>query len=309
MSLQERITVLLFLGIVGTIFALAGSILARALMRRRRIAARSDQIVLVLAAIGLLCIAYGFVEPYRLTVTHVSVSSAKLAKGTGPLRIVHISDLHSDPGPRLEERLPQVIGAEHPDLIVFTGDTINEPAGLPVFKACLTKIAAIAPTFVVKGNWDTQYWQDLPLFDGTGVQELNGTSVNMKLRGVRVGIAGVGVLSELRTDRALAGIPPDAFKIFLYHYPDLMRALADRHVDLYLAGHTHGGQIALPFYGALMTLSSSGKKYEAGLFHERGTWLYVNRGIGMEGAVPRVRFWSPPEVTVIDVNPESGKSG
>src|SRR5213593_1834192 len=99
MSLQERITVLLFLGIVGTIFALAGSILARALMRRRRIAARSDQIVLVLAAIGLLCIAYGFVEPYRLTVTHVSVSSAKLAKGTGPLRIVHISDLHSDPGP------------------------------------------------------------------------------------------------------------------------------------------------------------------------------------------------------------------
>jgi predicted MPP superfamily phosphohydrolase len=141
------------------------------------------------------------------------------------------------------------------------------------------------------------------LFDGTGVQELNGTSVNINLRGVRVGIAGVGVLNELGTDRALAGIPPDAFKIFLYHYPDLMRALADRRVDLYLAGHTHGGQIALPFYGALMTLSSYGKKYEAGLFHDRATWLYVNRGIGMEGGVPRVRFWAPPEVTVIDVIP------
>ena len=305
MSLQERITVLLFLGIVSTIFVLAGSIVVRALVRRRRIAARSDQIVLVLAGIGLLCIAYGFVEPYRLAVTHVRLSSAKLAKGTGPLRIVHISDLHSDPRPRLEERLPQVIAAEHPDLIVFTGDTINEPEGLPIFKACLTKIAAIAPTFVVKGNWDTQYWQDLPLFDGTGVQELNGTSVNIHLHGVRVDIAGVGVLNELRTDRALASIPPDAFKIFLYHYPDLMRALADRRVDLYLAGHTHGGQIALPFYGALMTLSWYGKKYEAGLFHDRNTWLYVNRGIGMEGGVPRVRFWAPPEVTVIDVVPEA----
>src|SRR2546425_810787 len=197
MSLQERITVLLFLGVVATIFALAGSILVRAVMRRRRIAARSDQIVLLLAGIGLLSIAYGFVEPYRLTVTHVSVSSPKLAKGTGPVRIVHISDLHSDPRPRLEERLPQVIAAEQPDLIVFTGDTINEPVGLPVFKACLAKIATIAPTFVVKGNHDTQYWQDLPLFDATGVQGLNGTSVNINLRGVRVGIAGVGVLSEL----------------------------------------------------------------------------------------------------------------
>jgi len=61
MSLQERITVLLFLGIVGTIFVLAGSIVVRALVRRRRIAARSDQIVLVLAGFGLLCIAYGMV--------------------------------------------------------------------------------------------------------------------------------------------------------------------------------------------------------------------------------------------------------
>src|SRR5881392_951277 len=99
MSLQERITVLLFLCVVATIFVLAGGILVRALVRKRRIAARSDQIVLVLAGIGLLCVAYGFVEPYRLTVTHVSVSSPRLAKGTGPLRIVHISDLHSDPRP------------------------------------------------------------------------------------------------------------------------------------------------------------------------------------------------------------------
>jgi hypothetical protein len=75
-------------------------------------------------------------------------------------------------------------------------------------------------------------------------------------------------------------------------------------VDLYCAGHTHGGQVALPLYGALITFSKYGKKYEAGLYREGETWLYVNRGIGMEGgSTPRVRFWAPPEVTVIEVSP------
>jgi hypothetical protein len=76
------------------------------------------------------------------------------------------------------------------------------------------------------------------------------------------------------------------------------------HPDLYCSGHTHGGQIALPLYGALVVLSDCGKRFEAGLYRVRGTWLYVNRGIGMEGGpVLRVRFWSRPEVTVYELVP------
>jgi len=75
-------------------------------------------------------------------------------------------------------------------------------------------------------------------------------------------------------------------------------------VDLYCAGHTYGGQIDLPFYGALMTLSKYGKKYEAGLYRKEGTWMYVNRGIGMEGCpAPRVRFCARPELTIIEIYP------
>ena len=105
-------------------------------------------------------------------------------------------------------------------------------------------------------------------------------------------------------DTALDRVPADAFTILLYHYPDEVERARKRRVDLYCAGHTHGGQVALPLYGALLTLSRSGKKYEAGLYRVGETWLYVNRGIGMEGSSPRVRFCARPEVTVILLEPE-----
>jgi predicted MPP superfamily phosphohydrolase len=92
--------------------------------------------------------------------------------------------------------------------------------------------------------------------------------------------------------------------VFLTHSPDAITAVAREKVDLCCCGHTHGGQIALPFYGALITLTRTGKQFEAGLYRVGQTWLYVNRGIGMEGGwLPRVRFCARPELTLIDLTP------
>lgn len=315
MSKAEYLRVLLFLAFVAIIYVLAASTVVRWLLQKlKRTALSKDprpvwyrSIVLTLAGVGFLCFGYGyFVEPYWLSVTHVRINSPKLTKGSRPIRILHISDLHSDPKPRLEERLPRAIAAEQPDLIVFTGDSINSPAGLPVFRECLTELAKIAPTFVVKGNWDAWYWHDLNLFAGTGAHELNGSSSLVEVRGAPIWVSGVAVDDEKMMEQAVSSMPEGAFKVFLYHYPDLIAAAAALKVDLYCAGHTHGGQVALPLYGALITFSKYGKRYEAGLYREGETWLYVNRGIGMEGGpVPRVRFWARPEVTVIEISPES----
>jgi uncharacterized protein len=315
MSAAEYLRLLLFLAFIAIVYVHAASTVVRWLLHKLEWTALSQnprqvwyrRIVLTLAGIGLLCLGYGyFVEPYWLSVTHVSINSPKLTKGSRPIRIVHISDLHSDPKPRLEGRLPQAIAAEQPDLIVFTGDSINSPGGLPVFRKCLTELAKIAPTFVVKGNWDAWYWHDLNLFAGTGAHELNGSSSLVEVRGAPIWVAGVAVEDETMMEQAVSSIPNGAFKVFLYHYPDLIAEAAGLKVDLYCAGHTHGGQIALPLYGALLTFSKYGKRYEAGLYREGETWLYVNRGIGMEGGpAPRVRFWARPEVTVIEISPES----
>jgi predicted MPP superfamily phosphohydrolase len=314
----------LFLISVAAVYALAAVVLARITLRRIRRTGPPgrkqfwlQRVVLALAGLGLLCFAYGyFVEPYWPEVTHVRIASAKLPKGTRPIRLVHISDLHSDPRVRLEARLPDIIAAEHPDLIVFTGDAINSPEGLPIFQQCLTRLAQIAPTYAVQGNWDAWNWLDLDRFAGTGARELKSEAVKLDVAGTSIWLAGMPVSGDWisgetpsarrQFDRTLGAIPADAFSVFLYHYPDEIDVVAARKVDLYCAGHTHGGQVALPLYGALITLSRFGKKYEAGLYRTGQTWLYVNRGLGMEGGpAPRVRFCARPEVTVIEIAPAS----
>jgi hypothetical protein len=315
-SSAELSRVLLFVGAVGTVYGLALLIAARWAVRRwlRKGAEPSRNAVLVhrvifgLAGLGILCIAYGrFVEPYWVEVTRTRISSPRLPKGSRPIRIVHLSDLHCDPTPRLEERLPDLIAAEKPDLIVFSGDAINSREGLPVLRTLLTRLSATAPTFVVRGNWDAWFWKSFSLFDGTGVRELDGTAEKIDVAGVPVWVAGVAVESEPKPRSALSKVPAGAFTLFLHHYPypDVVPDAEQSRVDLFCAGHVHGGQVALPFYGALVTLSKYGKQYEAGLYRAGPMWLYVSRGIGMEGSrAPRVRFCSRPEVAVIEAAPD-----
>lgn len=321
----ESTAVLIFVCAVAAVYLFAALAAVRFMLRRLgfmegparagRIAERGS---LVLAALGLLCFAYGyFVEPYWPQVTHVRVESPKLNGAQRPVRVVHISDLHCDPEPRLEERLPDLVAAERPDLIVFTGDSINEPEGLPVLRKLLPRLAAIAPTYAVRGNWDTAYWRREQLFEGTGVVELKKEAARVDVAGISLWVAGApfasladppdGVRSGI--ENALKGVPPGAFTLFLYHTPDvILEAAETNRVDLYCAGHTHGGQVALPVYGALVTLSKFGKKYESGLHREGSTWLYVTRGVGMEGGpAPRVRFFARPEVTVIDLSPAEAR--
>jgi predicted MPP superfamily phosphohydrolase len=317
----ETTPALMFVCAVAAVYLLAACALVRALLRRSGRMGRPSRATLVaergslaLAAAGLACFAYGhFVEPYWPEVTHVRVESDKLRGAQRPVRVVHISDLHCDPKTRLEERLPDIIAAERPDLIVFTGDSVNSPEGLPVLRKLMTRLAAVAPTYAVRGNWDTSYRRE-DLFGGTGVIELEGDAREVEAAGTKLWVAGAayGKLYEptpgVRDDvpfGALYAVPEGAFTILLYHTPDeILEAAGTGRVDLYCAGHTHGGQVALPFYGALVTLSKFGKKYESGLHREGRTWLYVTRGIGMEGGpAPRVRFFARPEITVIELAP------
>ena len=92
------------------------------------------------------------------------------------------------------------------------------------------------------------------------------------------------------------------FAILLYHTPDLAPEAAEAGVDLLLCGHTHGGQVRLPLYGAVVTSSLYGKAFEIGRRQIGGLTLYVTRGLGMEGSgAPRVRFLCPPEVVLWEI--------
>ena len=91
--------------------------------------------------------------------------------------------------------------------------------------------------------------------------------------------------------------------ILLYHTPDLAPEASRLGIDLQLSGHTHGGQVRLPFYGALVTGSLYGKRFEAGRYQLERMVLYVSRGLGLEGAgAPRVRFLCPPEMILWEIS-------
>jgi hypothetical protein len=322
MSPSEKIVVVVFLGSLAVLYIAAGGMLVRAgwdwLARRRgrrgRRRARAHgrghiwlrRVVLAMAGTALACMAYGrFIEPRWVEVTRVRVESGRPIGASRPVRIVQISDIHCEAHAGPEEELPGIIAGLAPDAIVFTGDSINTREAAGRFRRLMTRLAAIAPTLAVRGNWDTDYYPDVDVFGGTGVQELNGRAVKMTLAGADVWFAGAAAHNEKGIDAALAAAPPGACKVLLYHFPDPILEMAARgDVDLQLSGHTHGGQIALPFYGAMVTLSRHGKRFERGLHKVGSTCLYVNRGIGLEGHIaPPVRFCSRPEVTLIELCP------
>ena len=145
------------------------------------------------------------------------------------------------------------------------------------------------------------------LFRGLPITVLENRVAWLDIEGRRLVLVGVAMDEALWLDRQALGrivptLPKEGLRILLYHSPDLLPEAAAAGFHLYPTGHTHGGQIRLPFYGALVTPSEYGKRYEMGPYREGSTLAYVCRGIGMEGwLVPRMRFLCPPEIVLYEI--------
>lgn len=312
LTLQEKISLIAFflaiLLVYGTeVFVLIGAMVATARHRsaRRILLSKPVLILHVFVVLGLLCAGYGrFVEPYWVEVNVMTVPTPKLKQTA--FRVVQISDLHCDVKVRNEQTLVRIINDLKPDIVVATGDYLNDAAALPLLKTTLSQVAAPLGAFAVTGNFEVHRWSDLDLFEQTGFHLLSQDTVVVTKDGESIGISGLAFDRADAWRNLLGTLPCDRFNIFLYHKPDLIEDVSGPGVDLYLCGHTHGGQVALPLYGALITLSKFGKRYESGRYQVGPTTLYVNRGLGFEASpAPPVRFLARPEIAVFDIVPAS----
>jgi predicted MPP superfamily phosphohydrolase len=252
------------------------------------------------------------VEPFRLGVTYVTLHTSKLAPGKR-VRLVQVSDLHVERVTRRERELIERVAALDADYVLLTGDYLNfsyvgELRAIADARQVLGGLRAREGMYAVRGTHQVDPSALLPvLFAGLPIHWLRNEHLTVGQDGCRLTFAGVSCTRQREMDvraleRALAGAPGEPFTVLLYHTPDLVSEAASRGVDLYLAGHTHGGQIRLPLYGALMTATDAGKRYEMGRYDIRDLTLYVSRGVGMEGmAAPRARFLCPPEIVCIDL--------
>jgi uncharacterized protein len=268
-------------------------------------------LVLFFVAQGLVtgCAVYACsVEPFALQVTRLEGVVPNLPPNNR-LRIVHLSDIHVERLTRREHAVLGLVRELEPDYILLTGDYLNlsyveDPNSADQFRAWARQLRAGRGIYAVAGGPPVETpGQAADLFRDTGVCLLDDELLTLVHDGCRLQIVGVSCSRDKRADGATLN---DILKhadytlptILLYHTPDLMPAAADTsRIDVYLAGHTHGGQLCLPGYGALFTCSEFGKRYEAGPYRQGRTLLYVNRGIGLEGlSGPRARFLSQPEV-------------
>jgi predicted MPP superfamily phosphohydrolase len=282
----------------GALFSILLSMFGGVVFLRAR-SVRRRRLGLALSAPGavvLACILYAhFIEPDRVEVTHEEVRTPALPEGTR-LRIVQLSDTHVRDWTLALTRVQQAVREARPDLIVFTGDAADSPEGIARFRRLFASLPARLGRYAVRGNHDLELEPD-GLFPGV-LTELDGTPV--PLLGGRVVLCGAAWRHPRRLARCLTK-SAGAFRIALYHSPDLIEALAPEAPELYLAGHTHGGQVRLPLYGAVITFSRFDKRFDMGRYQVGPTTLYVNRGIGNESRVPRLRFLCRPEVAVIEL--------
>jgi uncharacterized protein len=260
-----------------------------------------------------------WVEPFALGLTRERFTTTAW-QGTPDqscLRVMHIADIHVERTSPRERELNAMVAHFKPDLIVFSGDFVNitykdDAQAKADIRAIVSEWQAPLGVYCVPGTPVVE-----PL---TRVLEFVEGLPNLTLlanRWVTVNapcgalhILGLITTHDLDTDRdALARMmktaPEGGIKLLLVHSPDIAPEAAQAGIDLYLCGHTHGGQIRLPIIGALLTSSQLGKRFEMGRYQVGSMTLYTSRGIGMEGhGAPRARFLCPPEVILWDIVPK-----
>lgn len=232
------------------------------------------------------------------------------------LRVAVLADLHAG-APHVDEdkveRLVREINRTRADLVVLLGDYVDPSVAFgtsvspEAVAARLGQLRAPLGVLAVLGNHD---WAHAGERMGRCLHDAGVTVLENDALAVRKGlwVAGVGAETESRADpaAALAGLPADEAVLMLSHNPDTFVRVPDR-VALTLSGHTHGGQVALPYLRALYIPSRFGERFAHGHVVERGRHLFVSAGVGTS-RFP-VRFLAPPEIVVLRLEPlRSAKS-
>lgn len=237
-----------------------------------------------------------FVEPNWIQVTHSTVRGNVPA----PLKIAHLTDLHTSHLGFREKRLLKLLDQEAPDVIVIAGDTISGWGTYGGESELLKRLHAPLGVWLVRGNWeDNRPRKDEHKFYGSlGVHFLFNQSAE-----IRKGIWLIGLddptFGRPNLSEALSGVPAGAYRIALFHSPKYFSTTAGRY-DLALAGHSHGGQVRIPFLKPLWLPAGVGP-YVEGWFEKDGSRMYVSRGVGTT-FLP-IRFLCRPELAIVTIEP------
>lgn len=269
-------------------------------------------IVGALILLGVLAFA-GWLGSRHLVVRRIEERHPRIPPGLDGVRIVQLSDLHvgAQSSRRFLRRIVATTEREHPDLLVFTGDQVDDFAGdAEEFGRIFGRIPAPLGAFAIAGNHDVYAGWDAVAagIRRAGIRVLVNEGAVVRRNGSAFWIGGIGdPAAQQRSpaghrtnaapdaDRTMATAPSDAFRLVLAHNPALWPSLRSRGADLTLSGHTHQGQLAIP--SLRWSLASPFVKFAMGRYADGDSVLYVSAGTNYWGIPLRLGAW--PEVTVI----------
>ena len=234
-------------------------------------------------------------DVYDIEVTRHQIFIDGLPESADGYRIAFLTDTHvaSFVRPDFYREILAQVKRFDPHLVLLGGDFVTWRRHIPLMAEVLVSgLSARDGVFAVLGNHD--YWASAPevqnAMEERGVRFLTNASVKLPLQVVGIDEMYRGTPD---VDKAFASVDPNQPCIGLSHHPDIIDLLGARRLDLLLCGHTHGGQIRFPFFGAVVVPSAHEGEYAAGFHRERNVLMYVSRGIG---SIPPLRILCRPEV-------------
>ncbi|OGH97646.1 MAG: hypothetical protein A2039_04800 [Candidatus Melainabacteria bacterium GWA2_34_9] len=266
---------------------------------------------LLLLTFSILFVIGFFIEPDEIVVHKVTLKLNNWDKKHDNLKIAVISDIHAGAPFINADKIRKIVelsNKENPDLILLPGDfvsngVIGETFVKPDLVAgILSKLKSKYGIIAVLGNNDWGYnGKKVTLaLENKNITVLENNAKELIINGKPLWIAGVADLIKRfpDIDKALSKINGKSPILLLSHNPDVFPFIPDR-VNLTIAGHTHGGQVDLPFAGRLIVPSGFGERYAFGHIHENNKDLYVSTGIGTS-MIP-VRFGVLPEIVILTI--------
>ena len=253
----------------------------------------------------LLCFTLGlysiFIEPNKLEVMNYTIQDQELSG----VKIVFASDFHIKPHQQNRlEKIVNLINSQNPDLVLSAGDFVSghlQKTTMPpedIAKG-LGKVKSKYGFYTTLGNHDQWYGNEeiTKNLEANNIKVLNNANKKIIVNGKPIYIAGIQYQpSMIQISNAIDNTQKPT--IMLTHSPDEFKKIPQDYVNLILAGHTHGGQIRIPFIGPLFTASSYGDKYAKGFIEEDGKKMITTTGIGT--SILPIRFNCSPEIVVIE---------
>lgn len=241
------------------------------------------------------------IEPWWVEINHYDISIEFLPAALEGLKIVHLSDLHRGAvvSANFIRECAQRAAALEPDLVCITGDFVTREAFYA--ETCCSALEPLHPplgVYATLGNHD--YWAGgaavAAAIRKAGIRILVNEVATLEARGERLLLAGLDDLwtGNPRPDRVAEALTPGIPSVLMMHNPDLIEQFGTLRVGFVMAGHMHGGQVRLPFFGALVTPSRMWRKYVAGFYRVKSNLMYISKGVGL--IAPPVRFLTRPEI-------------